>query len=69
MSDLDINEAAIIVVREYFRTDDYDENFFQLVENVLSIFNGEEISSNEEKIEESPKRVEIRENPFKNFKI
>ena len=42
MSVMDINEAAIMVLREHLGTGVYDDHFFENVEEILSIFNGEE---------------------------
>lgn len=68
MSLLEINEAAIIVMREYLGTREYDEEFFENVEKLLSIFNGDELEDSP--IEEKTERIEpIKSNPFKNYKI
>lgn len=70
MSVMDINEAAIMVLREHLGTGVYDDHFFENVEEILSIFNGEETFFVEEKIEEEPTRVAPKKaNPFKNYKI
>ena len=68
MSLLEINEAAIMVLREHLDTREYDEDFFENVEKLLSIFNGENLEDSTK--EEKTERIDVlRSNPFKNYKI
>lgn len=68
MSLLEINEAAIMVLREHLDTREYDEDFFENVEKLLSIFNGENLEDSPK--EEKTERIDVlRSNPFKNYKI
>lgn len=71
MSVMDINEAAIMVLRDHLGTGVYDDHFFENVEKILSIFNGEEINFPIEKKEEEPTIgvAPKKANPFKNYKI
>ena len=69
MDSMQVNELAIMVVKEYLKTENYDEYFLALVERIYSGFNGDAYIKADEVIEPVKVVEEKKKNPFSRYKI
>ena len=69
MDSMQVNDLAIMVVKEYLKTENYDEYFLALVERIYSGFNGDVYVKSNEPVEPLKVVEEKKKNPFSRYKI